>query len=140
MRPERAGFERATPILAVSDLVASLAYYTTTLGFSLDWRLGSAASVSRDGVDIMLVEGDQGRAGTWVWIGVTDADAVHAELEARGAVIRHPPTNYSWARELQVSDPDGHVLRLGSDVPPGASFGEWLDGEGQRWAPRPDGS
>jgi hypothetical protein len=76
-----------------------------------------------------------------VWLGVSDADALHEELRGRGAVIRHPPTNYPWgSRELQISDPDGHVLRLGSDNRAGEPIGEWLDGEGVRWAPQPDGS
>jgi hypothetical protein len=25
------------------------------------------------------------------------------------------PTNYSWAYEMVVADPDGHALRIGSD-------------------------
>jgi hypothetical protein len=26
-----------------------------------------------------------------------------------------PPTNFSWAYEFRIADPDGHVLRFGSD-------------------------
>ena len=26
-----------------------------------------------------------------------------------------PPTNYSWAYEFKIQDPDGHVLRFGSE-------------------------
>ena len=33
----------------------------------------------------------------------------------RGAPIRLPPTNFSWALEIQVEDPDGNVLRFGSE-------------------------
>jgi hypothetical protein len=25
------------------------------------------------------------------------------------------PSNYSWAMEMQIEDPDGHVLRFGTD-------------------------
>ena len=67
-------------------------------------------------------------------VGVTDADALHDELKARGAIVRHPPTDYSWAREMQIADPDGNVLRLGSDPRVGAEPGEWLDMHGIRWA------
>jgi catechol 2,3-dioxygenase-like lactoylglutathione lyase family enzyme len=128
----------ATPILRVADLDASLRYYIDVLGFALQWRWDPLASVVRGSASLMLSEGDQGQPGTWVWIGVSDADALHEELEARGALIRHPPTNYPWARELQVADPDGHVLRMGSDAD--APTGEWLDGRGVRWAPQPDGT
>lgn len=60
---------------------------------------------------------------------------------SRGARIRVPPTNYPWgAREVHVFDLDGHVLRFGSDAIEGEPMGEWLDEEGVRWQPQPDGS
>jgi hypothetical protein len=82
----------------------------------------------------MLCQGDQGHAGTWVWVGVADVDALHESLKARGAIVRHPPSDYPWAREMQIADPDGNVLRLGSDPRVGAEPGEWLDMHGVRWA------
>jgi len=36
--------------------------------------------------------------------------------------IRQAPTNYSWAMEMHVEDPDGHVLRFGTDPNPNESF------------------
>lgn len=136
----RVEFGTAKPILRVASLEASLSYYVEVLGFALEWRAAGFASVRRGRASLMLSEGDQGHPGSWVFLGVSDADALHEELRARGATIRHPPTNYPWgARELQVSDPDGHVLRLGSDAVPGEPLGEWLDGEGVRWRPQPDG-
>lgn len=39
----------------------------------------------------------------------------HEELKARGVAIRLPPTNYPGAPEMQIEDPDGNVLRLGSE-------------------------
>lgn len=139
--PPTVEFEGATPILRVASLDASLAYYAGVLGFETAWRDRGFACVRRGSASLMLCEGDQGHAGTWVWLGVSDADALHDELRARGAVIRHPPTNYPWgARELHVTDPDGHVLRLGAGAKAGERLGEWLDGYGRRWLPQPDGS
>jgi catechol 2,3-dioxygenase-like lactoylglutathione lyase family enzyme len=66
--------ENVTPILRVKDLNASRHYYTQTLGFSLDWETDGAMSVSRNSKSIMLVEWQQGQPGTWIWIGVNDAD------------------------------------------------------------------
>ncbi|HEX7241437.1 MAG TPA: glyoxalase superfamily protein [Longimicrobiaceae bacterium] len=134
-------FGGVTPILRVASLDASLAWYVDVLGFAVQWRETGFASVGRGRASLMLCEGGQGHPGTWAYVGVSDADALHEELRARGAAIRHPPTNYPWgAREMQVSDPDGHVLRFGSDAVPGEPVGEWLDGEGVRWVPQPDGS
>ena len=133
--------EGAIPILHVASLDASLAYYVDVLGFGLEWRASGMASVKRGRASIMLCEERQGQAGTWLWIGVSDADTLHDELRSRGAVIRHPPTNYPWgSREVHVTDPDRHVLRFGSDLRKGEPMGEWLDPDGVRWQPQPDGT
>lgn len=104
------------PILNVADLAASVAFYTRVLGFATDWNAGTMASVSRDGRAIMLCQQGQGQRGTWVWLGVEDIEPLHADFVAKGASIRLKPTNFSWAYEMQVEDPDGHVLRFGSDT------------------------
>ncbi len=57
-------------------------------------------------------------------------------FRARGAKVRHPPTNYEWALEMQLEDLDGNVLRLGSEANKGEPIGEWLDMNGVRWAPK----
>lgn len=98
-------FHAASPILPVSDLAKSLDYYVRVLGFAVDWQDATGmASVTRDGCALMLCQGDQGHAGTWVWVGVTDVDALHEDLKARGAIVRHPPSDYPWAREMQIAD------------------------------------
>jgi predicted lactoylglutathione lyase len=107
--------ENVTPILRVDDLETSRRYYIQKLGFSLDWDAGGMISVSRDQKSIMLCEREQGQPGTWLWIGVDDADVLFAEFSARGAHIRRPPQNFSWAYEFEVEDPDGHVLRFGAE-------------------------
>jgi uncharacterized glyoxalase superfamily protein PhnB len=50
-----------------------------------------------------------------VWIGVEDARKLHDELKSQGVTILMPLTNHSWALEFQVEDPDGNVLRFGSE-------------------------
>jgi len=137
----RVKLNSAVPIFRVNDLDASVTYYVERLGFQLEWRSDPLASVARDRTSIMLSKGDQGHSGTWVWIAASDVDELYNELQARGARLRHPPTNYPWgSRECQVSDLDGHVLRFGSESKPDEPFGDWLDGEGRRWIPQPDGS
>jgi uncharacterized glyoxalase superfamily protein PhnB len=63
---------------------------------------------------------------TCVWFGVSDAQALFDEISARNATIRLPPTNYPWAYEMQVTDPDGHVLRFGSDAKDDRPYGDWV--------------
>jgi catechol 2,3-dioxygenase-like lactoylglutathione lyase family enzyme len=119
-------FENSIPILRVRDLAVSLDYYVNVLGFKVDWQTAGMASVSRDRGALMLCEGEQGHPGTWVWFGVGDAAALYDELEITGATIPLPPTNYSWAREIHVQDPDGHVLRFGSEPLEDAPFSPWV--------------
>ena len=111
--------ENVIPILRVQNIKTSRHFYTDALGFSLDWDAGEMISVSRDGKAIMLCEGDQGQPGTWLWIGCDDADVLFDEFSTKGAKIHMPPKNFSWAYEFQIEDPDGHVLRFGSEPKPG---------------------
>src|SRR5438132_341091 len=96
------GFEGVTPIFRVRDLQTSIDYYVRVLGFKLDFSSGDFfASVSRGRCGIFLSAGDQGNPPAWAWVGVDDAAALHEELRAKGAKIRHAPTNYPWAYEMQ---------------------------------------
>jgi catechol 2,3-dioxygenase-like lactoylglutathione lyase family enzyme len=125
----------ATPIFRVASLRASIGYYVNALGFKVNWDAGGFASVSRDRCCLFLCEGDQGHSGTWTWIGVNDTESLAAEFRQSGATIRHPPTNYPWAYEMQVEDPDGNVLRFGSDPKKDEPFGPFLDMHGRLWPP-----
>lgn len=130
-------FGGATPIFCVASVPASIEYYLNALGFKQDWGDAGFASVSRDRCHLFLCENDQGHPGTWAWIGVSDADALAAEFRQRGARIRNPPTNYPWAYEMQVEDPDGNVLRFGSDPKKDEPFGPFMDMHGRLWPPSP---
>jgi predicted enzyme related to lactoylglutathione lyase len=109
-------FECSAPILKVANMMVSVRYYVDVLGFqNADWGSTDFTHVQRDSAGIYLCRAGQGQAGTWVWIGVEDVEALHEEYKASGARIRHPPQNYAWAYEMKVEDPDGHVLRFGSE-------------------------
>ena len=128
----RTEFEHAEPILRVADMTASLEYYVGVLGFeNADWGNEWFTHVKRDRAGIYLSRGDQGQPGTWVWIGVEDVAALHREYQASGARIRHPPRNFPWAYEMKVEDPDGHVLRFGSEPREDAPFESWKPGAAQ---------
>jgi catechol 2,3-dioxygenase-like lactoylglutathione lyase family enzyme len=138
--PAVIAFEGVTPILRVRDIPASIDYYVRALGFRVDWQSPYFASVTRGKCHIFLSQGDQGHIGGWVWVGVEDTEALFEEYKKAGAKVRHPPTNYSWAYEMQVEDIDGNVLRLGSEPMEDQPLGEWFDMEGRRWPPAPEDS
>jgi predicted enzyme related to lactoylglutathione lyase len=115
--------ENIAPILRCDDFEASKRYYVDVLGFKIDFDAPGMAGVSRDQRGLMLCDRRQGAPGTWVWIGVEDAEGLYAEFVAKGARIRSPPQNFEWAYEFQVEDPSGHVLRFGSEPKPGPKDG-----------------
>lgn len=112
----RVHFESCEPILRVENMEASLKFYVDLLGFkNAPWGNNDFTHVSRDQAGIYLCRQSQGMGKAWVWVGVGDAEKLHAEYLGRGVKIRMPPTNFPWALEIHVEDPDGNVLRLGSD-------------------------
>jgi catechol 2,3-dioxygenase-like lactoylglutathione lyase family enzyme len=127
-------FHPSSPIFRVTSLTKSLDYYNDQLGFKTDWiHEDNFASVSRGQANIMLCQGDQGAGRAWIYIGIGDTEALYEEYLKKGAVIRQKPTNFSWALEMQVQDPDGNVIRFGSDPKKNRPTGPWLDMNGKEW-------
>jgi predicted enzyme related to lactoylglutathione lyase len=126
-------FEGHNPIIPVRDVPKAVDYYVNVLGFKKDWGDAMFASVSRGKVGLFLNSDEQGQPGVWVWIGVSDADALFAEYTAKGAKVRNTPQNYAWAYEFQIEDPDGNVLRLGAEPKDPPFGGVWLRDDGSRW-------
>jgi len=116
LKDSRTRFECCDPILRVEDMQISLRFYVEALGFTnAPWGNQDFTHVSRDNAGIYLCRGEQGRGGAWVRVGVEDAAKIHEELKSRSVAIRLAPTKYPWALEMHVEDPDGNVLRFGSD-------------------------
>ncbi|MGE3276489.1 MAG: VOC family protein [Vicinamibacterales bacterium] len=111
-------------ILAVRDLRASTDFYIRVLGFERDFGDDSDgwSWLSRGDFRVGLGEckdalpaGELGDHSYVAYITVDDVDELHAELEPRGARIRHPPQTKPWGmREFALQTPDGHRMTFGS--------------------------
>lgn len=105
------------PTLKVKSIEASLIFYSEVLGFSKDWSYEkdgySVAGISRDGASIYLSEGSEGTKEGWLWIGVDDS-LFEGILASRAKIIQEPK-NFSYAYEMRIEDPDGHILQLGAE-------------------------
>jgi predicted enzyme related to lactoylglutathione lyase len=109
-------FTRATPILRMEDMARTVDHYVNVLGFNLaDWSDEDFGSVTSGECVILLSHGSQGCPGTWVYISVEDVDVLFEELKQTSADIVQDPTEKPWALEMCVQDPDGHILRFGSE-------------------------
>jgi uncharacterized glyoxalase superfamily protein PhnB len=120
------------PYFLVRDVVAAANHYRDTLGFSYERFWGEPPAfcmVRRGGIVIMLSQhGPQGRTqpnhraekGSDAWdayIWVDDADALHAELEQRGArIVRGLCDQQYRCRDFEVEDADGYRLCFGHDL------------------------
>jgi predicted enzyme related to lactoylglutathione lyase len=112
-------FECINPILRVEHMQRSLRFYVDQLGFkNADWGDDDFTMIERDGCGIYLCARAQGKGGAWVWIGVEDVRPLYEDYKARGLKIVMQPMNFPWALEFHLEDPDGNVLRLGSEPLP----------------------
>jgi len=119
--------ENITPILCVKDMAISRAFYIGILGFKeAEWGDDNFTAINRDNTGIYLCRNGQGQPGTWIWMRFDgDMHLLHESLKEKGVKIRMEPTNFSYALEMHIEDPDGHVLRLGTDPDESLPFVEY---------------
>jgi len=118
---------RSAPYFPVANVEQTVAFYEQVLGFRCEYSAGTPlqfAICSRDGLAIMLrrvpaserIVPSEKQGGTWdAFLWVSDADALHAEFNAKGADIVYGPLIQEayQMREFAVRDRDGHVLGFG---------------------------
>jgi catechol 2,3-dioxygenase-like lactoylglutathione lyase family enzyme len=113
-------------VLAVRDLASSTDYFVEVLGFSKEWNdTDNWQGLVRGKVRLMLGRcpdaapaselGDHSYFGFFV---SDDVDALHAEFETKGAIIRSGPADKPWGwREMAVATPEGHRMM----------FAQWIE-------------
>jgi predicted enzyme related to lactoylglutathione lyase len=118
-----------SPVLLVSDLERSLAYYRDRLGFDTE-AYGDPptfASVGRDEATILLALTDEPERivphwriveNMWnAYIRVDDVDGLYAEIQERGTPIDYTIYDAPHGfREFGVQDPDGHDIAFGQPI------------------------
>lgn len=105
----------------VSNLDASLKYYTEVLGFSERFRFGDYAGVQYGEIQIHLSGPDAtnkkqvGQGGIYIFS--DDVAGYHAEVTAKGARTQAPPKNYDYGmRDFVIEDPDGNLIGIGQET------------------------
>jgi len=119
-------FQRAMPVLEISDMTRSLAFYKDQLGFdAATWGEPPSFAIAQRGeVTLALALAAAGTVTvsrkTWAaYIYVRDVDSLFAELQAVGVAVADPPENRPYnCREMIVDDPDGHILAFGQVLDP----------------------
>jgi catechol 2,3-dioxygenase-like lactoylglutathione lyase family enzyme len=135
----------ATPVLAVREIAASVAFYREKLGFAARHEEHGFAIVQRDGVDLLLTQladetwrtrtdlarkpvvsgAESFLSGTVACrVHVTGVDELFAEYAAQGLIHPNGPLTDQWwgDRDFSVLDRDGNLLtfyeRLGRAAAP----------------------
>lgn len=106
------------PILPTADMAAMQRHYEQ-LGFSVQLHREDYGTASRDGINLHfhLVPEHQRSAGAAIYIGVDDADALHAEWRQAGVGETSDlfdPGFGVW--EAAHTDADGNLIRFGSPI------------------------
>jgi predicted enzyme related to lactoylglutathione lyase len=118
-----------SPVLLVSELERSVAYYRDQLGFECEvyGEPPDFATATRDQATILLalckepariVPNWQIVHNIWnAYIRVDDVDSVYEEVQERGAGIDYTIYNAPHGfREFGVQDPDGHDIAFGQPL------------------------
>jgi uncharacterized glyoxalase superfamily protein PhnB len=113
----------SSPILAATDVSATVDFYKDVLGFESSWVWGSPPTVggARHGTVMIMfsqqlemvpkIEGHQ------IWFDVEDVNALHAKHLERDAAIISPIEDKFWGkREYTVRDLNGYHLRFAGDL------------------------
>jgi predicted enzyme related to lactoylglutathione lyase len=120
------------PYFIVDDVVTTANYYRDTLGFSYTrfWNdPPSFCMVQRSGIVIMLAQLERSgvmrpnrlvdpEGGAWdAYVWIDDADALHAELRAKGAkIVRGLCDQPYGCRDFEIEDCNGYRLCFGHDL------------------------
>lgn len=118
-------------VLVVDDVDRSLAFYTGTLGLTLDHRSGPFAQLATGRTRVALFErwamaetlgreqlpvADPAAPGFELGFKVDDVDAAFAELTDSGVQPIADPTDRAWGqRTAYLQDPDGYLIELAQD-------------------------
>ncbi|MGE5762205.1 MAG: VOC family protein [Gemmatimonadota bacterium] len=104
--------QQMLPELPLTDVSAGVEYYQRVLGFHINYVQHDLGVMDRDDVTILLIQRPPSHTG----IGsceayVRDADALYAELVARGANVQGAPVSRPWGlRDFRVLDLEGNRI------------------------------
>ena len=121
--------EGVTPLVAVFDMPAAVAFYRDVLGFTVVNQSGPGddfgwALIRLDGAELMLNTAydredrppvpDPARIAahedTTFYFGCRDVDAAYAHLLAKGIDVRPPKVSWYGMRQIHLKDPDGYLI------------------------------
>src|SRR6516165_752466 len=107
--------DQIMPELPLTDVPAGVAHYRDVLGFSVNYQQHDIGVMDRDVVRLLLIARSERHTGIGsCYVYVRDADALHAELVAKGARVQGEPVSRPWGlRDFQILDLEGNRITFG---------------------------
>jgi catechol 2,3-dioxygenase-like lactoylglutathione lyase family enzyme len=107
--------QKALPELPCDDVAAAVAYYRDVLGFRINYQQHDLGVMDRDAVTVVLIARTQRHTGIGsAYVYIEDADALYAELRAKGANLQDEPVSHPWGlRDFGVLDLEGNRIVFG---------------------------
>jgi uncharacterized glyoxalase superfamily protein PhnB len=106
------------PELPFDDVEAGVGYYRDVLGFRVNYQQNDLGVMDRDDVRLLLIartDRHTGIGSAYAYVG--DADALHAELRAKGANVQGEPVSHPWGlRDFRVLDPEHNQITFGQPL------------------------
>ena len=115
---------KIVPLLQVSSLTDTIAYYREALGFAVDFRWPEEGEpkwvgMSRGDVSVMFTI-DLGTSsapfiaekgnGVVLYVLVDEVEPLFEEFTARGAIVVQEVHDFGGRRQFSIADPNGYVL------------------------------
>ena len=106
---------KALPQLPFDDVAAAVAHYRDVLGFRINYQQDDLGVMDRDDITVLLIARTERHTGIGsAYVYVEDADALYAELRAKGAHVQGEPVSHPWGlRDFSVVDLEGNWIRFG---------------------------
>ncbi|MGH7696129.1 MAG: VOC family protein [Gemmatimonadaceae bacterium] len=107
--------EKALPELPHSNVKAGIAHYLDVLGFKINYARDDFGVLFRDDVTVLIIPRSDAHKGIGsCYVYIQDADALHAELSAKGANVQGEPVSHPWGlRDFAVLDLEGNRITFG---------------------------
>lgn len=103
---------KALPELPFDDVGLAVAYYRDVLGFRVTYQQHDLGVMDRDKITILLIARSEQHKGIGSFeIYIENADALYAELQAKGANLQGEPVSRPWGlRDFQILDLEGNRI------------------------------
>jgi catechol 2,3-dioxygenase-like lactoylglutathione lyase family enzyme len=106
------GLRQALPELPFDNVSAAATYYCDVLGFRINYQQDDLGVLDRDAITVLLIARTEQHKGIGSFeVYIDDADALYAELSAKGARIQGTPVSHPWGlRDFSVLDLEGNRI------------------------------